>query len=99
MLAFMKYRADPSKNKSGNGCEEAQHALSLYASLDKDGKTKFLKSYEKHGKDITWVTNFKHDIGIERKTMNSVTEGWMHRTGLTKHATLQMCGHNVVVAN
>ena len=73
MLNFMKYRADPEKNKSGEGCEAAREGLELYMSLTKEDKKEFVAEFLSRGKkDLKWMMSFKRSMtGGDREEVGS----------------------------
>ncbi len=83
MLSFLKYRADASKNKKGEGLEEAKQALAIYQSLDKQGeqKSECLSKFFNMGKNnLKWVYDFKHQAKHEETTEVAAVEDFYLRT-------------------
>ena len=72
MLSMMKYRADPTKNKSGHGLQEAQEALAVYQALSLAEKKEFLNDFEKSGKGRQ--KNFAFALGYKRVISETHTE-------------------------
>jgi hypothetical protein len=80
MLGLMKYRADPMKNKKGEGMADAKLGLSTYLTLSPSEKAGFLKTYEQKGKSLKWVHEFVESRGASSSSSMSVVANMYNRT-------------------
>lgn len=67
MLGVLKYKADASRNKSGENLEEANKALKLYSTMDAESKKRFLNDFENNGRGkgknaLKFITSFEHSL-------------------------------------
>jgi hypothetical protein len=86
MLGFMKYRADPTKNKKGEGMADAKLGLATYLALSPSEKASFLKTYEQKGKSLKWVHEFAETRGASSGSSMSVVANMYNRTAVNVFA-------------
>jgi hypothetical protein len=82
MLGLMKYRANPMKNKSGEGMADAKLGLATYLTLSPSEKASFLKTYEQKGKSLKWVHAFVETRGASSSSSMSVVSNMYSRTAV-----------------
>ena len=86
MLAFLKYRSDPEKNKKGEGLQEAKDALETHQSLARDSsmKQEFLSKFFASGKNnLKWVSSFTSTTTRETTERETSLENFFYRTHIT----------------
>ena len=72
MLCMMKYCADPTKNQSGHGLQEAQEASAVYQGLSTADKKEFLNNFQNSGKGRN--EKFAFALGYKRVISETHTE-------------------------
>ncbi len=82
MLGLMKYRANPMKNKKGEGMADAKLGLATYLTLSASEKASFLKTYEQKGKSLKWVHEFAETRGASSSSSMSVVANMYNRTSV-----------------
>jgi hypothetical protein len=80
MLGLMRYRANPMKNKKGDGMADAKLGLATYLTLSPNEKADFLKTYEQKGKSLKWVHAFVESRGASSSSSMSVVTSMYNRT-------------------
>ena len=80
MLGYLKYRADPSKNKSMANFEASSQALRVYATMPADKKKAFLARFMADTKrELDWVNHFEEKNEQILSKEESVIEGLFNR--------------------
>ena len=81
MINFLKYRADPDKNKKGEGQAEAKAALSLYEGMGNAEKASFLTAFMESnpGKTKNWkfVTSYSKTVSVQEGDSVGVVSDFM----------------------
>ena len=75
MLGYLKYHADPLKEKNMDLLAASQKALVTYAALGKNSKPDFLSKFNKSKKDLGWVNSFEESTTHLQESHEEVEEG------------------------
>ena len=75
MLGYLKYHADPAKEKDLETLTASAKALAAYAQLGKIGKPDFLAKFKSNKKDLCWVNDFEEETKHTQSSHDHVKEG------------------------
>ena len=75
MLGYLKYHADPAKEKNFELLSASNRALAAYAACDKYAKPEFLAKFQNNKKDLSWVNAFEEETTKVQETHDLVKEG------------------------
>ena len=75
MLGYLKYHADPAKEKNPELLDASSKALAAYAACDKHKKPDFLAKFKCNKKDLSWVNAFEEETTKVQETHDVVKEG------------------------
>ena len=84
MLGYLKYHADPAKEKNAELLDASTRALAAYAACDKYKKPEFLANYKCNKKDLSWANAFEEEITKVQETHDVVKEGRFYANFILK---------------